>query len=206
MKKYSLPIFLLVVFSFSSSTLLSQQVEAIDTITSYHHALELSPISPAMHIYAIQYAYRPNMSDELMLGFSYADIPQKAATTKDPEWMKIIVTPNTRTKDVGINHSWTIYLGYKRYIWKNWHLEYQLWPGYNSFYSITDNKYYNGFDLWNEFRIGHTFDFDIAAIPFYINLQYLVGFGLVKGNKPADFGKEGDQVFRAPVFFLGWRF
>lgn len=34
----------------------------------------------------------------------------------------------------------------------------------------------------------------------------LFGFGLVRGNKPSGFGQEGEQTFRAPVFFVGARF
>lgn len=168
------------------------------------HAIELSPISPMFHIYAVQYAYTIDNYNEAMIGVSYANMPQKPAEKRQPKWMDVIISPATITKDVGINHSWTIYLGYKRYVYDRFHLEYQIWPGYNSFYSNTDKKYYNGFDLWNEFRVGYTFDFGDS--PFYLNLQYLVGFGLVKGNKPADFGEGGDPVFRAPVFFIGYRF
>lgn len=167
------------------------------------HAIELSPISPMFDIYAVQYAYTVDDVNEAMIGISYAAMPQKPAEKRQPGWMDIIISPATITKDVGRNHSWTLYLGYKRYVYDRFHLEYQLWPGYNSFYSTTEQKYYNGFDLWNEFRFGYTCDFGDS--PLYLNLQYLVGFGLVKGNKPADFGEGGNPVFRAPVFFIGYR-
>lgn len=168
------------------------------------HAMEFSPLSPAFGIYALQYSYHSDPDNIWMIGLAYADIPQKPAEQQQPAWMDILITPNTITKDIGINHSWTVFVGYKRYFFGNAHLEYQLWPGYNSFYSATEGKYYNGFDLWNEFRFGYTFDFEDS--PFYINLQYLVGFGLIEGNKPDDFGEGADPVFRAPLFFLGWRF
>ncbi len=179
---------------------------ALDTLETRErkHSLELSPLSPAFRIYAIQYAYHPDPENVWMLGLSYADIPQKPPAEKEPAWMNILITANTITKDVGVNHSWTLFFGYKRYLFGNFHLEYQLWPGYNSFYSTTERKYYNGFDLWNEFRFGYTFVFEDS--PLYINLQYLVGFGLIEGNKPADFGDGANPVFRAPVFFLGWKF
>lgn len=168
------------------------------------HSIEMSPLSPMFNIYAVQYAYHFDDANEAMIGVSYADIPQKPAAAKEPSWMKLFITPNTITKDIGINHSWTLFFGYKRYVYDRFHAEYQLWPGYNSFYSATEKKYFNGFDLWNEFRFGYTFDFGDS--PFYINLQYLVGFGLVEGNKPADFAEGADPLFRAPVLFLGWRF
>jgi hypothetical protein len=168
------------------------------------HALEFSPMSPMFHIYAVQYAYHFDEKNVLIAGLSYADIPQKPAEEMQPSWMDVVITPNTMTKDIGVNHSWTLFVGYKRYVWNGLHLEYQLWPGYNAYWSNTEQKYYRGFDLWNEFRVGYTVDFGNS--PFYANLQYLIGFALVRGNKPADFGEGGQPVFRAPVVFIGWRF
>lgn len=167
------------------------------------HAVEISPLSPAFNIYAIQYSYRLDERNEAMAGISYADIPQSPAAERQPKWMDLLITPNTITKEIGTNHSWTLYVGYKWYVAERFHLEYQLWPGYNSFYSNTEKKYYNGFDLWNEFRVGYTIP--VGDTPFYVNLQYLVGFGLIEGNKPDDFGEGSDPVFRAPVFFIGYR-
>jgi hypothetical protein len=42
----------------------------------------------------------------------------------------------------------------------------------------------------------------------FVNVQYLIGFGLYGGNKPQSFKDKAkqDPVFMAPVFFLGWRF
>jgi hypothetical protein len=71
-------------------------------------------------------------------------------------------------------------------------------------WSNTERRYYRGFDLWNEFRAGYTVNFGHS--PFYMNIQYLVGFGLVRGNKPADFNEGGNPVFRAPLLFVGYRF
>lgn len=168
------------------------------------HSLEISPVSPMFNIYAVQYLYHFDEKNAGMIGISYANMAQKPAEKRQPKWMDIIITPNNLKKDIGVNHSWTLFAGYKYYLTKNIHTEYQLWPGYNSFYSSTEKKYYNGFDLWNEFRLGYTFYFGDS--PFYLNLQYLVGFGLIKGNKPADFGEGSDPVFRAPVLFIGWKF
>ncbi|KAB2921850.1 MAG: hypothetical protein F9K22_13065 [Bacteroidetes bacterium] len=179
---------------------------AADTLTAQttKHSIELSPISPMFHIYAVQYSYHLDELQSAMVGVSYADMAQRPASERQPRWMDVVITPNTVTRDIGQNHSWTLFFGYKRYVYGRLHLEYQLWPGYNSFYSTTEKRYYNGFDLWNEFRVGYTFD--IGDSPWYVNLQYLVGFGLIEGNKPADFGEGSDPVFRAPVFFVGYRF
>jgi hypothetical protein len=71
-----------------------------------------------------------------------------------------------------------------------------------------ENKYYNGFELWNEFRTGYTIDFKIREQPLYVNLQMLAGFGLFPGNKPESFKKQSKEegIFISPIFFIGTRF
>lgn len=170
------------------------------------HAIEVSPVSPLFHIYAVQYAYRLGWGDEVLGGLAYADMAAKAAASRQPRWMDVLITPNLRTADVGTNHSFTVFAGYRLHLWRGLHLEYQLWPAWNDFWSDRDRRYYSGFDLWNEFRLGWTFDFALAGRPFLLNLQYLAGFGLYQGNKPSNFRDGAERVFRAPVFFLGTRF
>jgi hypothetical protein len=174
--------------------------------TPRRHALEVSPVSPLFHIYAVQYGHALDDRNELLAGFSYADIPARRGTGSGGWLMDLVITPNTRTQDVGVNHSWTLFVGYRRHLWRGLHAEYQLWPAYNAFWSDRERRTYAGFDLWNEFRLGYTIDLDAVGWPCYLNLQYLVGFGLYEGNKPAGFGSDGEQVFRAPVLFVGSRF
>jgi hypothetical protein len=204
--KASTILFAAVLAAGGTSHLAAQQTDAATSSANIRtrHAIEVSPMSPMFHIYAVQYAYHLDDANVLMAGISYADIAQKPADKEQPTWMDIVITPNTLKKDIGQNHSWALIVGYKRYIWKGFHLEYQLWPGYNAFRSNTEQKYYRGFDLWNEFRAGYTIDFGDS--PLYMNIQYLVGFGLVRGNKPSDFNEGGDPVFHAPLLFVGYRF
>jgi hypothetical protein len=84
----------------------------------------------------------------------------------------------------------------------------ELWPSYNWFYETNERRYYNGAELWNEFRPGYTFDFRVGDTPAFVNVQYLIGFGLYGGNKPQNFKDKASEepVFTAPMVFVGWRF
>jgi hypothetical protein len=151
-------------------------------------AIEFSPVSPFIRIYAAQYARRLTDKDELILGGAYANIKY----------------------DDGQSHAPTFIVGYRRYIWRKAHAEYQLWPSYNWYLEQNEEKYYQGAELWNEFRIGYTFDFNIGRAPWFVNAQYLVGWGLYGDeSKPQSWkdqvAREG-ELFAAPMVFMGWRF
>jgi hypothetical protein len=176
--------FFLVVLGFAM--LINPQLTSAQASDTYKHSIDICPLSPMFDIYVVQYYYRQGKADEFMAGLAYANIKY----------------------DSGRTHSPTLVLGYKRYIWKKFHVEDQIWPAYDAFYSSSQKRYYKGFDMWNEFRIGYTLDFKIAHKPCYINLQGLMGFGLVGGFKPQDFKDEvkEDPVFFSPIFFIGMRF
>jgi hypothetical protein len=150
--------------------------------------IEASPASPFIHIYAAQYARRLGEKNELLLGFAYANIKY----------------------DHGRSHAPTAIVGYRRYLWRNAHVEYQLWPSYNWSYESDEKRYYNGAELWNEFRPGYTFDFHIGSRPVFVNVQYLIGFGLYGDeSKPQSWKDQRDaegELFMAPMAFMGWRF
>jgi hypothetical protein len=44
-----------------------------------------------------------------------------------------------------------------------------------------------GVYLYNEFRAGYRFDFNLGRIPLFSSVQYVYGFGLYPGNKPRRF-------------------
>jgi hypothetical protein len=150
------------------------------------NAIEFSPVSPFIRIYAVQYARRVGEKDELIAGAAFANVKY----------------------DHGRSHAPTAIVGYRRYLWKKSHAEYQLWPSYNWYYETDEKRYYNGPELWNEFRLGYTFDFSFGRTPAFVNVQYLIGFGLYGGNKPQSFKDQAERegIFAVPVFFLGWRF
>ncbi|HET9136525.1 MAG TPA: hypothetical protein VFO76_07805 [Candidatus Kapabacteria bacterium] len=183
MKMFYLSVLLLV-----SAPLFAKVTDTVVAESKYKQAIDFSPLSPAFRIYAVQYTYEFSEKNEVMLGLAYV---------------------NVTNKDIGINHDPTIVVGYRRYLWKKLHLEYQLWPGYNHYFSIPENTYFDGFDLWNEFRLGYRMDFHISTLPVYLNYQVLAGFGLYGGNKPQsfkDWAKRQPFFFVAPVLFMGIRF
>jgi hypothetical protein len=169
--------------------LVAQEVpETVSARTLDRSAIEFSPLSPLVRIYAAQYARRLGEKNELLFGVAFANIKY----------------------DEGQSHAPTAILGYRRYVWRRAHVEYQLWPSYNWYYERNEDRYYEGAELWNEFRPGYTFDFKLGGTPVFVNVQYLIGFGLYgKDSKPQSWKdqveREG-EVFTAPMVFLGWRF
>lgn len=132
-------------------------------------ALELSPVSPLIHIYALQYVRRVGAHTEAIVGADYTKVKY----------------------DHGRSHAPGLIAGGRYYVWKGLHGEYQLWPGYNWYYENVEQKYYAGPEVRNEIRPGYTLDFRLAGQPVLVNLQGLVGFALYRGNKPQSFK---DQV------------
>lgn len=168
----------------------SQQKELFTD--SKHHAVEVFPITPFVGIYSAQYLYGFSPKDHLILGVAYVNVK----------------TRNGEGEEVGRFHSPTLPIGYRRFFWKNLHAEYQLWPAYSMFYENKEGRYYRGFDLYNEFRAGYLFNFKLGRIPLFLNLQYVYGFGLYPGNKPASFleATKDQPHFHTPSVLMGIRF
>jgi hypothetical protein len=152
------------------------------------NTVEFSPVSPFIRIYVVQFARRLGDRNELLLGGGYTNIEY----------------------DNGQSHAPTLILGYRHYFWRKAHIEYQLWPSYNWYYENNEDRYYEGAELWNEFRPGYTFDFHLGTTPFFLNVQYLIGWGLYGDeSKPQswkDQVEEDGALFTAPMIFMGWRF
>ena len=89
-------------------------------------AIEFSPVSPFIRIYAAQYARRLTDKNELIIGGGYTNIKY----------------------DDGQSHAPTFIIGCRRYDWKKAHAEYQLWPSYNWYWEADEEKYYEGAELW----------------------------------------------------------
>lgn len=153
----------------------------------YRHSIDFSPISPLIKIYGIHYNYKIAPKDELIAGLGYMNIHFDFGNTNSP----------------------ALILGYRRYLWKNLHIEYQLWPCYDEFWEKNERKIYKSFDVWNEFRFGYQFDFHLAKLPCYASLQWPFGFGLYASNKPESF-KEHEKsnrfFYQFPLIFTGIRF
>jgi len=172
--------------SFISSNLYSQD-DTNHSVNQYKHSIDFFPLAPLVNIYGIHYIYQFSPKDEFITGFSYMSIKKESGTT----------------------HSPALILGYRRFLWKNFHVEYEIWPCYDDFYEKNEKKYYSGFDLWNEFRVGYRFDFKAKEIPLYANIQWPFGFGLYSSNKPQSFideVKADPYFYHMPMLFLGIRF
>ena len=168
----------------------AQTTETQANEMNYKHSLEFSPMSPLMNIYAIQYGYSFDKDNDLILGLTYMSIPYD---------------------NIGRTHAPGMILGYRRNFGKGWHAEYSIYPMYDHFYEENEDKYYDSFDLWNEFRFGYQYDFTISGLPVYVKAQLPFGFGLYGSNKPQKFvdrQKEGDNRFfyKAVIVYFGIRF
>lgn len=153
----------------------------------YKHSIDTSPISPLIDIYGIHYNYHFTEQDEFIAGLGYMRIGY----------------------DFGNTNSVALIVGYRRYLWEKLHIEYQLWPSYDDFYESNEDKYYPSYDLWNEFRLGYQFDFQLFEKPFYASIQWPFGFGLYASNKPDSFKeheKENRFFYHVPLIFVGYRF
>lgn len=159
----------------------------LDSARTHGNTIEFSPLSPFIHIYALQYSYRFARDDEVIAGLSYMNIRY----------------------DFGSTHAPAFIVGYRRFLWKNLHLEYQVWPAYDSFYEKNEGKYYKSFDIWNELRLGYQFEVDVSGVPGFISVQWPFGFGLYASNKPQSFKdheKENRFFYFPPLLFVGIRF
>lgn len=161
-------------------------LDGTDSIGAFRHTIEISPLSPFIHIYALQYACQFTPKDELVVGLSYMNIRY----------------------DFGSAHATAFIAGYRRFLWKNFHVEYQVWPAYDSFYEKNEGRYYKSFDVWNELRLGYRFDMEISSAPVFISVQWHFGFGLYASNKLQSFkghGKENRFFYFPPLLFVGMR-
>jgi hypothetical protein len=154
------------------------------------HSLELSPMSPFINIYAIQYGYSFDKSNDIILGLAYMAIPQEG---------------------IGRTHASSLIVGYRRNFGNGWHAEYSLYPTYDNYFETNEKKYYNSYDLWNEFRFGCQYDFQVSNLPVFIKAQVPFGFAIYASNKPQKFldrEKERDNRFfyKAVLVFIGIRF
>lgn len=188
--KQILPFILIVGLFLFVPDLKAQQQDA-SSKKDYKHSLDLCPMSPIFKIYAIHYCYRITPNSEIIAGPYYANI---------------------HYKDIGNTDAPGFIIGYRQYVWKNLHIDYQLMPQWDHFYEKNEDKRYPlGFDLWNEFRLGYSWDFQIGTLPLFINVQWPFGFALYSDDdaKPESFKKRAKDkpfFYFPPMFFIGVRF
>jgi len=164
----------------------AQQKENI--AESKNNSISLGPMGD---IFIAQYGRKITAKDEFIIGASYTN----------PDILKMIEYPGTE-------QIYTLELGYRRYLWRNLNVEIQLDPQYFQCVDLVENKEYNGFGLTPEVRFGYRFDFNVAQIPFFINLQWFAGYHLIN-PKPQSFQDiDGGSFYVSPIpmFFLGFKF
>jgi hypothetical protein len=161
----------------------------------YPHSIGTDPLLPFFNSFALIYAYDLHKPFGLVIGVWYS-----YATT----------TPSVYLEYPGAVQTIAMVAGFRWFIWRGLHLEYQLLPGYNRFYEEDEHKYYHSFGIYNEFRFGYRFDFKVYDIPFFVNIQWPIGFSLYESNEPASFAEVNrqDPIFYIffPNIYLGFRF
>jgi hypothetical protein len=181
--------------TFVPTTILFSQTEIELSKPFKKHAIETNPLSPLLQmvdkgIWGIKYKYALTPKDNLKCGLAYMNIYFDEGNTNSPG----------------------LILGYRRFVWKYLYMEYELWPCYDAFYEKHKDKHYRGFDLWNEFRIGYQFNFQINEFPLFLNVAWPFGFGLYSTNKPDSFYERMDKSFsdkyfyQFPLIFAGFKF
>ncbi|MGE0076352.1 MAG: hypothetical protein AB7S48_00680 [Bacteroidales bacterium] len=176
-------IFISIMLIVATSSVFSQS-QNIEDKNNYKNSVETSPMSPFMQmagkgIWGIKYDYAFGQTNELKLGIAYMNLHYQEGNTNSP----------------------ALIIGYRRFLWKRLYTEYELWPCYDEFYEKNENKYYKGFDLWNEFRLGYQFNFRIKEFPMFVNVAWPFGFGLYSSNKPESFYDRMNQSFGDKFFF-----
>jgi hypothetical protein len=126
---------------------------------------------PIVRIYQIHIGYRLDDRNEVFFGPAYQNFQSGSVTS----------------------HAYTLILGHRFYVWRELHLETELWPAINRMYSSETGMYYPGVELWAELKVGYD-------LPLYRGV-YLkpapgLGFGILRTNRPPSFGED----IRSPIF------
>lgn len=177
------------------SEVFAQQRDTSNAKPFYRYSVETSPASPFLQmadagIWGIKLDYALTEKDEIKVGLAYMNLHF----------------------DEGTTHAPSLILGYRRFLWKKLYVEYELWPGYDKFYEKNEDKYYESFDIWNEFRVGYQFNFEVKNVPAFVSVTWPFGFGLYSSNKPESFYDRMNQSFgnkyfyQFPLIFAGVKF
>lgn len=165
-----------------------QQTDKVANDGEYRNSLE---IGPDYDIYFIQFCRKFSSRDEIILGGCYLN----------SSIGNILGYP-------GDEQLYALELGYRRYLWRNLHLELQVLPQYVTCNDTIAQKSSNGFGLASEIRLGYLFDFNIFDIPFYINFQWFCGYYLYNPKPQSFIEVDGGPFYISPIpmFLVGIRF
>lgn len=183
MRKQYIITSLTILFALLGSNLNAQSTDSL----APRSAIQINALEFIGRIYSCSYSYRLNKKNHAILGLAYQNM----------------------TYDFGTTHAASVILGYRRYFWKGLNADFCLWPAYNKFYEKNERAYYNSLELWSEFRMGYDFTFKIGSLHWYLMAQFILGKGLVFGNKPQsfkDYYKNEEKFFYAPNIAFGIKF
>ena len=151
---------------------------AQDTGNSPEWSVATSLTYPIARIYQVHISYNPGGNHEYFFGPAYQNFKSGSITS----------------------HAMTLILGYRYYVWKNLHLEAELWPAYNPMYSDVTESTYRGVEIWGEIKIGYKFNF---YRNLFIQPSPGIGFGLLRTNKPPNFSEDIISPIFAPQLIIG---
>jgi hypothetical protein len=177
-------------------TCIGQKTEmGLNTSTQqYKHSISTDPLLPLFNSFSILWEAQ-SYKNGYIIGSWYS----KSTET----YPKGIAYPGHITNTSAI-------VAYRRYLWRNLHAEYQLYPGMSRFYDEYSTIAQHSFSLFNEFRIGYKFNVNVFGLPLMLNLQWPVGFTLFESNEPEKFRniRKQDPIFYIPYpnIYVGYRF
>lgn len=166
----------------------TQQADKAADDNANRYSLE---IGPDYDIYFIQFCRKISSRDEIVLGVSYLN----------SSIGNLLGYP-------GDEQLYALELGYRRYLWRNLHVEFQILPQYVTCNDTIAQKSYSGFGLASEIRFGYLFNFNIFDVPFYINFQWFCGYYLCNPKPQSFIEVDGGSFYISPVpmFLAGIRF
>ncbi|TVR54819.1 MAG: hypothetical protein EA421_07685 [Gemmatimonadales bacterium] len=99
--------------------------------------------------------------------------------------------------------SYTLVMGYRHYLWRELHVELELWPAWGRWHSSVTDRNYPGWELWAEPKIGYRFH---LTRNLYLQPAPGVGFGIFRTNRPPRFDEDIESPIFVPQVILGVRF
>ena len=182
----------IIIIVFCVLVIFSIPVSAQEQKKQRRWSLETSlTFAPAAQIYLLKGSYQLTNNSELGFGPAFQNWKNK---DKAP---------------LGQANAYTLLLSYRYFIWKNFHIELELWPAYNHFHSFVDGNTYKGLELWVEYKAGYKIN---LTNHLYLNLQPGVAHGLWMQNKWPEYKDytTKDMIKNSLVFvpqvMLGWNF
>lgn len=152
---------------------------AQDSGNSPEWSIATSLTYPIARIYQVHISYNPGGNHEYFFGPAYQNFTSGSITS----------------------NALTLIIGYRYYVWKNLHIEVEMWPAYNPMFSNITELHYRGVEIWGEFKIGYKFS---LLRNMFIQPSPGIGFGILRTNKPPNFSTDIKSPIFAPQLIIGF--